>query len=103
MLTPTSVWYGDHILTSVRAFANKEAVPTKVRDKTIERREVISVSPFKRTLYQYKDFEEVARAIADIYSGGLLICVSPLLAHCSCCLYSDQLAGNLGLCPPGYQ
>ena len=64
------MWHGRSILDVVRGYPDKKRVPAAVRSNCeLDRREVISVTPFKRTLGQYKEFIEVAKAIADGYRG----------------------------------
>jgi len=69
ILIPDYVLRGDSILEVVRGYHGDKAVPECIREYARDRREVFTISPFKRTLGQYECFEEVARATLDIYKA----------------------------------
>ena len=56
------------VLKSVRGFDNPEELPPLVQSIS-DRVEIVTVSPMKRALSQYKDVSELVHAFRDVYRG----------------------------------
>ena len=56
------------VLEFLRGLNNSEELPPSVRTIS-DRVEVVTVSPMKRTLSQYKDVSELVHAFRDVYRG----------------------------------
>ncbi|RPD60391.1 hypothetical protein L226DRAFT_217806 [Lentinus tigrinus ALCF2SS1-7] len=67
VLLPKETWFGELVHQSVRGFAHEEDIPESVRSGTTIRREIISISPLKRTLAQYQNVAELVRALVDVF------------------------------------
>ncbi|RDX50452.1 hypothetical protein OH76DRAFT_1512252 [Lentinus brumalis] len=76
VLLPERTWRGEFVHQSVRGFAHEGDVPETVRRKMIIRREIVSMSPLKRTLAQYQTVQwlySIGVLHRDISNGNILL------------------------------